>query len=217
MRLPRPERYRWSGRVYDAISLERPLYRAPRVAGIDLLRLEPGDAVLDLGCGTGLNFPLLAERVGADGRIIGVDASTGMLAQARRRAESERWSLVRLVHADAAELDPVALRALTPGGRGVDAVLATYALSIIPGWRQAWALAGRAARPGARGVVVDLGLPTGHAAPLAPLARLACLAGGSDPHRDPGGALLAGADARSHERFLGGHVRVDAGTLLAAT
>ncbi len=213
MRLPRPERYRWSGRVYDAISLEWPLYRRARAAGIDLLRLRPGDAVLDLGCGTGLNFPLLAERLGPGGLIVGVDASTGMLGQARRRADGDGWPPVTLLHLDAAELDPAAVRALTAGGRGVDGVLSTYALSIVPRWREAWGAAVSSARTGARAAIVDLGLPTGAAAVLAPLARLACLAGGADPYRDPGPHLLEGAADRSHRRLLGGHVHVDAGTL----
>ncbi len=211
MRL-RPERYRWSGRVYDAVSLERQLYRNPRRAGIDLLRLGAGHAVLDLGCGTGLNFPLLAEQVGPDGVIIGVDASAGMLARADRRAGRADWPRVSLMHLDAADLDPAQVLALTDG-RSVDAVLSTYALSIIERWRRAWSAAVEAARPGARAAVVDLGLPTGAASVLSPLARLACLAGGSDPHRDPGGRLLADATERDHQVFLGGHVRVDAGTL----
>lgn len=212
MRASHPGRYLWSGPIYDVISLEWPLYRGARTAGIDLLRLRPGQTVLDIGCGTGLNFSLLAERVGASGHIVGIDLSSSMLGQAERRAR-HGWPHLTLWQLDAADLDPGQVRQLSPGEQGVDAVLATYALSVIPGWRRAWRRATEAARPGARAVVVDLSLPTGRAAPLTPLARLACALGGADPHRDPGPVALRGATDRERRRFLGGHVIVDAGTL----
>lgn len=46
-----------------------------------------GATVLNVGCGTGNNFPLLVPRVGVTGHVIGVDYSAGMLARAERRAE----------------------------------------------------------------------------------------------------------------------------------
>lgn len=213
MRLPRPARYRWSGPIYDAVSLERILYRPARVTGIDLLRLHPGQSVLDIGCGTGLNFPLLEARVGLTGLVVGVDSSAGMLAQARRRTRRAGWHNVVLLHIDAADLNPLAVRQLTEKNRGVEAIVATYALSVIPRWQRAWARARAAAAPGARIAVVDLGMPTGHAAVFAPLARLACAAGGADPHRNPGPVAVSQAIDRTRIRRLGGHVVVHAGTL----
>ena len=59
-------------------------------AGRRALGLRPGDTVVDIACGTGLNFPLLEEAIGPDGRIVGVDLTDAMLAQAQRRIESER-------------------------------------------------------------------------------------------------------------------------------
>ena len=139
-----------------------------------------------------------------------------MLGQARRRTARAGWSNVTLLQIDAAHLDPTLLRRLTPCGHGVNAVLATYSLSVIPRWRRAWRLATAAARPGARAAVVDLGLPTGLSAPLIPLARLACALGGSDPRRDPGRFAVRKTTDRQHQRLLGGHVVVDAGTLTDA-
>jgi ubiquinone/menaquinone biosynthesis C-methylase UbiE len=62
-------------------------------AGIDRMRLRAGDCVLDLGCGHGSCVPRLAPRVGPTGRIVGLDASRAMIAEARRRFESNALPL----------------------------------------------------------------------------------------------------------------------------
>ncbi|MCG6970554.1 MAG: methyltransferase domain-containing protein [Gammaproteobacteria bacterium] len=49
------------------------------------MQLAPGGTVVDLGCGTGLNFPLLQQAVGPVGRVISVDLSAEMLARAGKR------------------------------------------------------------------------------------------------------------------------------------
>ena len=60
-------------------------YREARAAAIEALQLQPGDRVVDLFCGTGVNFEPLLAGVGPTGCVIGVDGSEGMLARARRR------------------------------------------------------------------------------------------------------------------------------------
>lgn len=67
----------------------------------------------------------------------------------------------------------------------MDAALFTYALSIITDRPPAWQSAQAATRPGGRMAVVDLALPTGRWAVLAPAARLACLLGGVHLGRAP--------------------------------
>jgi SAM-dependent methyltransferase len=61
------------------------------------LRLSPGECVLDIGCGTGRNFPHLREEIGAEGRIYGVDISRGMLRKAKEVYAVLRhvWSKLR--------------------------------------------------------------------------------------------------------------------------
>jgi ubiquinone/menaquinone biosynthesis C-methylase UbiE len=54
------------------------------------LGLNPGDRVLEIGCGTGRNLPYLREAVGPEGRIYGVDLSAGMLAKARALCARDR-------------------------------------------------------------------------------------------------------------------------------
>jgi len=68
---------------------------------VDLLRLRPGQSVLDVGCGTGRHSVELAGR-GLD--VTGLDVSEGMLAEARTRAESAGVD-VQWVQADATDFD----------------------------------------------------------------------------------------------------------------
>lgn len=90
---------------------------------IDLLDLHPGDTVVDLGCGTGVNFPLLAAAVGETGHIIGVDLSPEMLTQARRRADRRHLPQIALKDADIREVRLPA---------GTTAVLATASFEMVP-------------------------------------------------------------------------------------
>ncbi len=60
--------------------------RARRHHLIDPLAVKPGDAVLEVGTGTGSNLPLIAERIGPQGTLCAMDLSPGMLAVARHKA-----------------------------------------------------------------------------------------------------------------------------------
>jgi demethylmenaquinone methyltransferase/2-methoxy-6-polyprenyl-1,4-benzoquinol methylase len=148
------EVYRKKAKHYDVTSR---LYPAPgypqrgqRRRAVEALGLRPGDTVVDMACGTGLNFQLLEEAIGADGRIVGVDLTDAMLAQARRRIETNGWSNVRLEQADAAEFE------FPPE---VDAIVSTYALSQVPECREVIAHGAAALSPGGRWVVLDLKVP----------------------------------------------------------
>lgn len=67
--------------------------------------MRRGETVIDVACGTGLNFEPLREAVGSQGRIIGVDISGGMLALARERSEARGWSNVELLEGDVAAVE----------------------------------------------------------------------------------------------------------------
>jgi SAM-dependent methyltransferase len=70
---------------------------------IEALGLRSGDSVLDIGCGAGQTLLQLAERVGIEGQVIGVDVAPLLLEIAARRTEA--LSQVRLIQADAQSLD----------------------------------------------------------------------------------------------------------------
>jgi arsenite methyltransferase len=53
---------------------------------VDLADLQPGETVLDLGCGVGVDCLIAARRVGPSGAVIGVDMTPAMLAEARKQA-----------------------------------------------------------------------------------------------------------------------------------
>ncbi len=205
----RTGRYRSSARFYDLISAEWPVYRAGRTAAMDLLALRPGDRVLDIGCGTGLNFPHLQHRIGPTGSITAVDASAHMLRQARRRADSAGWNNVRLVEADATALDIATLDA----GDGFDGVISTYALSLMPRWALAVSLMVAVTRPGGRVAVVDMQEPVGWARLWTPVARLACLLGGSDIDAHPWTAIESSLTTMGDLSVRGGHIQVRVGSV----
>jgi SAM-dependent methyltransferase len=78
--------------------------RERKRAAYALLELKPGESVLDVGCGPGTDVFELESMVGPTGRVVGVDASSTMIDEARRRA-TERGSRVELRVADAESLD----------------------------------------------------------------------------------------------------------------
>lgn len=110
-------------------------YRDARDAAIDELSLQSGDTVVDLFCGTGVNFEPLLSRIGLTGRVIGVDGSEGMLARARRRIEqrglaSDRLDIRRI---DIAE-ERGALRGVFEESSEPPKLLITLALSCFPNY-----------------------------------------------------------------------------------
>jgi SAM-dependent methyltransferase len=88
--------------------------------------------------------------IGPDGRIVGVDLTDAMLAQAQQRIETNGWSNISLVQADAAEFDFPA---------DVDAILSTYALTQVPECGEVIAHGAAALSGGGHWVVLDLKVP----------------------------------------------------------
>lgn len=121
-----------------------PKRRAARLA----LDLRPGDRVLDMACGTGLNFPHLRELVGERGQVMGVDLTPAMLDIARRMIDSKGWKNVEVREADAA--------ALPFPDASFDKVIISFALNIIPEYVRAIEEARRVLVPGGRFVALEM-------------------------------------------------------------
>ncbi|HWT25731.1 MAG TPA: methyltransferase domain-containing protein [Solirubrobacteraceae bacterium] len=96
-------RYRTAAAGYD----RRTEFGEPfRRQAVDRLALRPADVVLDVGCGTGLNFARLVEPIGEGGRLLGIDLSPHMLDRARDRVDRAGWRNVTLISAAAEQFDP---------------------------------------------------------------------------------------------------------------
>ena len=145
--------YRKQAKGYDQSGIHGlDAFRREAIRHLDLKR---GDLVVDLGCGTGLNFALLQEAIGETGRIIGVDLTDAMLDQARRRVAAHGWQNVELVQADATSYEfPTQ----------VDGILSTFALTFIQDGAQVIQNGCRALAPGRGWVVLDMAWP--HALPV---------------------------------------------------
>lgn len=72
------------GRGYDRLARSG-VVRPYRERLADAVALEPGDTVVDVGAGTGANVPILRDRVGPDGTVVGIDVTPGLLVIATER------------------------------------------------------------------------------------------------------------------------------------
>jgi demethylmenaquinone methyltransferase/2-methoxy-6-polyprenyl-1,4-benzoquinol methylase len=142
--------YRKRATRYDASGISG--LNAWRKEAVRALKLRRGDHVVDIGCGTGLNFALLQEAIGPEGRIIGVDLTDAMLEQARQRTIEHGWKNVELVQSDAAQFE-------FPDR--VDGIISTFALTFISDCARIIQNGCNALAPGRWWVVLDMAWPAG--------------------------------------------------------
>jgi demethylmenaquinone methyltransferase/2-methoxy-6-polyprenyl-1,4-benzoquinol methylase len=132
------KRYDLFVKFYRLIGFRIETYRS---RAIELLHLQQGDFVVELGCGTGLNFPLILEQIGPQGRLIGVDLTLGMLACAHERVEHFGWKNVELIQSDIAEYNfPEGVNKVLSTGvfgfvAGYDSVIESLSHTVVPGGR----------------------------------------------------------------------------------
>jgi ubiquinone/menaquinone biosynthesis C-methylase UbiE len=142
-------------RLADIIALFDWLFCIPpglRKLAVDRLNLKSGDCVLEVGCGSGRNFPFLRDAVGSTGRIYGVDLSPGMLGRARKLRDRHHWANIHLSEGDA-----INYAAPEP----VDGVLFSFAYNTMPHHLTVLHRMWKQLRPGGRLVIVDSKLPPG--------------------------------------------------------
>jgi len=194
-------RYDRIARTYSTLEPLYLVFPPARRRAVVALGLKPGDTVLEIGAGSGRNFPYLVEAVGPSGTVIGVDASPGMLAEARKLIERRGWSNVQLLQQDATRLEI---------DGDVDGVLFSLSYSAMPEPRPALARAWERLRPSRRVVVMDAGLTEGGLWRLvAPIARLLVKYAPGDAYSDPWSDLAQYGTVET-KRFLLGFFYVSA-------
>ena len=112
----------------------------------EALATQPGDRVLDVGCGPGFYCLEIAEETGPDGQVVGIDAAEPMLDLARRRCET--YPNVTFKQGDALSL-PV-------DGETFDRALCVQVLEYVEPATAALSEINRALRPGGRVVIWDI-------------------------------------------------------------
>lgn len=134
-------------RVYDLYSpvydlIFKRIFEPGRSAALRLLAPEPGQRVLEVGIGTGLNLPYYPPRI----RLVGIDLSEAMLRKARARLASLP------VHATLLVMDASAMEFRD---NTFDHALATYVISAVPDPVGVLREMRRVTRPGGRLVILN--------------------------------------------------------------
>jgi len=140
-------------------------------APVGRLALKPGETVLDLGSGPGLDALLAAKQVGPTGRVIGVDMTPEMLERAR--ATAARAGVAHV------EFRQGRLEALPVEDASVDAVTSNCVINLVPDKAAVFREVARVLRPGGRVVVADIVLerPLPEAVAKDVLAWCGCVSG----------------------------------------
>lgn len=143
----RAKNYDLFANLYYLIGFRELAYRKKAVTA---LNLKPGDTVVEIACGTGLNFSLLQNAVGPSGKIIGVDITDKMLEQAQRRIDKHGWTNIELIKTDASEF-------IFP--KDINGIISVFAITLIPEYAQIIENGSRALAKGGRFAILDFKKP----------------------------------------------------------
>jgi ubiquinone/menaquinone biosynthesis C-methylase UbiE len=130
----------------------RGMVRELRQRTADLACLQPGETVLDVGCGTGTLALVVQQHVGATGRVVGIDPGARQIARARAKAARRHVAI---------DFQIGAIEQLAFPDQTFDVVLSTLMMHHVPAGlkRQGLAEIARVLKPGGRLVIADFTRP----------------------------------------------------------
>jgi arsenite methyltransferase len=170
---------------------------------VTLASLEPGQTVLDLGSGGGIDCFFAAQKVGRDGHVIGVDMTPAMLEKARA-------NLARLAF-DNVEFRLGEIEHLPVPDASIDVVLSNCVINLSPDKEQVFREAFRALKPGGKLAVSDIvsdgPLPT--ELQKDPQSWCACVSGAISARAYSEGLAAAGFEDITIERIEYGTEQID--------
>jgi arsenite methyltransferase len=142
------ERLGYPGEELDAIPAEA----IDSFAGVgyyfELARITPGETVVDLGSGSGMDSFLAARQTGESGRVVGIDMTEAQLAKARRLASEHGIANVEFVEAH--------IEQLPLPNASADLVISNGVINLAPDKTAVFAEAARVLRPGGRLALADI-------------------------------------------------------------
>ena len=134
--------------VYDKLAIVYDLFFGPalhpgRLRAIDVMNIQPGERILEVGVGTGINLSLYPRHAS----VTGIDFSSSMLEKARERAAKPDAAPARLLQMDAADL--------RFADNSFDVVYAPYLISVVPDPVRVAQEMSRVCRPGGRFLILN--------------------------------------------------------------
>jgi len=159
-----------------------------------LTLIEPGQTVVDLGSGAGIDCFLAAKRVGPTGRVIGVDMTDAMLTKSRQYAADHGFTQV--------EFRKGMIESLPIEDGTVDLVISNCVINLSPDKAQVFREIHRVLKPGGRAAISDIVLlkPLPEAILKDVEAYIGCVAGASMIGDYIGDAMTQGLNVQRAER-----------------